>query len=181
MDYEEYDEYEELEELRVIGKPSKITPKFRLLSIKDIYEMPDAEWLVEGLIQFGTLAELYGLDKSGKSFLALDWALSSALGIRWLGRSVKPGPVVYVAAEGAAGLQFRIRSWLAAHGIEMDASELEAKAPIRFIIRSVDMLNAEEVEKLVADISEALPNVGLIVSIPWRVTSGAATRTSRRT
>ena len=49
-------------------------------------------------------------DKSGKSFLALAWALCIASGKRWLDREVETGPVVYVAAEGVSGVWTRAKS-----------------------------------------------------------------------
>src|SRR5207253_752097 len=73
-------------------------------------------WLVDGIMPRGGLAVLYGPPGIGKSFLAQDWALSVGAGLEWLGRSIHMGPVVYVAAEGTAGLPNRVRAWKLARG-----------------------------------------------------------------
>jgi len=55
----------------------------------------------------GALALLYtGRQTSAKSFQALEWALSIALGTETNGHKTKMGTVVYIYAEGGApGLQ----------------------------------------------------------------------------
>src|SRR5262249_7475506 len=69
------------------------------------------DWLVDRLLVAGSLGLLYGPPAAGKSLLALDWACSIATGEPWLGRPVRPGPVLYVAAEGSAGLGVRVAAW----------------------------------------------------------------------
>ncbi len=90
--------------------------KLRLLTINDLEQLPDPDWLIHDLIQVGSFVNLYGAPKSGKSFLALDWALSVAGGTPWLGHQVRQGPVVYVYAENPAGLKQRVPAWSDAHG-----------------------------------------------------------------
>ena len=69
-----------------------------------------------------TLALLYGKPKSYKSFLALDFGLSIAGGRSWGDRATAQGPVIYVAAEGLAGLGKRIQAWEQAYGHTRTAS-----------------------------------------------------------
>jgi hypothetical protein len=57
------------------------------------------------------LIELWGKPGCGKSFLALDWALSVATGRPWQGHAVHPGAVLYIVGEGLAGLGKRRRAW----------------------------------------------------------------------
>jgi RecA-family ATPase len=52
---------------------------------------------------------------AGKSFLALDWALSVAAQQNWMGQNIRQGGVVYIYAEGANGLKKRIRAWKMTH------------------------------------------------------------------
>jgi hypothetical protein len=61
------------------------------------------------------LVVLYGEPRAGKSFLALDWGLSVATGVAWLGHQVKQGEVVYIYAEGVRGLRRRAEAWLQEH------------------------------------------------------------------
>jgi hypothetical protein len=59
---------------------------------------------------------LFGASGAGKSFLALDMALSIVIGHRWHEHLVKQGPVWYLAGEGFSGLKLRIRAWQKVHG-----------------------------------------------------------------
>jgi hypothetical protein len=68
-------------------------------------------WLIDGILQADSLAEIYGKPGAYKSFLVADWALSIAHGLGWQGRSVTASPVLYVIAEGAAGMGARIAAW----------------------------------------------------------------------
>jgi hypothetical protein len=70
------------------------------------------EWLIDGLVPEDGLVVLYGEPTAGKSFLALDWGLSVATGVAWLGHSVKQGELVYIYAEGVRGLRRRAEAWL---------------------------------------------------------------------
>ncbi len=89
---------------------------FRMLNWDDLENLPDPEPLIEGVIDRGTVSLLAGASGSGKSFVALDWALSIASGRPWFGREVEKGRVLYLAAEGAYGMKQRVRSWISAHG-----------------------------------------------------------------
>jgi AAA domain len=94
----------------------------RLLTAAEVIKRPPPELLVEGLLFRTTLALLYGQPKSFKSFLALDLALSIAGGRDWSDRTTAHGPVVYVAAEGLAGLGKRIQAWEQAYGFKRTAT-----------------------------------------------------------
>lgn len=77
--------------------------------------MPDPEWLIEGVLGVGMTAEIYGQYATAKSFVALDWACSVASGCKWLGRAVKSGPALFIAAEGGYGQRNRLRAWKKEH------------------------------------------------------------------
>jgi RecA-family ATPase len=78
--------------------------------------MPPPSWLIDGQLPEGGTTIMYGKPGSGKSFLALDYGICVALGVPWHGLAAKAGRVLYVAAEGAAGLSVRVRAWMAAFG-----------------------------------------------------------------
>lgn len=83
----------------------------RLLTLKELFERPRSTWLVHRVFRRGELVEIHGQPNAGKTFFALDIALSVAAGARWCGRQVEQGLVIYVAAEGASGLAARILAW----------------------------------------------------------------------
>lgn len=78
--------------------------------------IPEPVPLIGGLLYTDSLAWLTGKRGHGKSFVALDIAGHVSGGLDWHGRPVKPGPVLYVAAEGRAGLRQRVRAWEDHHG-----------------------------------------------------------------
>lgn len=95
----------------------------KLLTTAEVIKRPPPEALIEGVLFKATLALLYGKPKSYKSFLALDWALSIAGCRPWGDRATAQGPVIYVAAEGLAGLGKRIQAWEQAYGHTRTAPE----------------------------------------------------------
>src|SRR5690606_10063748 len=82
----------------------KAENRWTFLTLEDMEQLPPPQWLVDGFIQEETLVAIYGAPESGKSFLAIDMAMSVASDRRWHGRQVMPGAVLYIAAEGAMGL-----------------------------------------------------------------------------
>jgi hypothetical protein len=91
--------------------PAGARSKLRLLTIEELDNLPDPAWLVHDILPEGGIAVLYGQPGAGKSFLALDLALSVSVGRSWFGHPTQHGGVVYVYAEGASGLKKRIAAW----------------------------------------------------------------------
>lgn len=79
-----------------------------LLDVRDVYKLPDPEWLIEGLVPYPGVTVLYGPSRHGKSFVALAWAAAVAQGKPWHGRPVRQAPVLYIAGEGGRGIKKRI-------------------------------------------------------------------------
>lgn len=74
-------------------------------------DKPLPEWIVRDMLPDAELAVIYGESRSGKTFAALSMALAIGNGGEWFGRKVvKPGKVLYVAAEGAGGFRKRLRA-----------------------------------------------------------------------
>lgn len=72
-------------------------------------------WLIDDVLTTDSFVSLIGAPGSGKSFIALDLALSIAAGHPYHGHPVAQGPVLYLAGEGAAGLQKRAAAWCLTH------------------------------------------------------------------
>jgi DNA-binding MarR family transcriptional regulator len=64
---------------------------------------PDIQWLIQGLIPASSVTLIVGQPGSKKTLLALDLAVSVALGQPWLGLPVTQAPALYVDEE--AGVQ----------------------------------------------------------------------------
>jgi RecA/RadA recombinase len=73
------------------------------------------EWLIKRVLPRRGLAAIYGKPGSFKSFVAVHIAMCIALGREWAGRRVAQASVVYIGAEGAAGLRKRkagyVKAW----------------------------------------------------------------------
>ena len=87
-----------------------------LLDTPALLALPEPEWLIDGIIHQQEMGVLYGPPNVGKSFVALDWALSVASGVPWVGTyATHRTPVLYMAGEGGASLQKRVDAWLLSH------------------------------------------------------------------
>jgi hypothetical protein len=86
-----------------------------LYSETELADIPQPAWLVDGHVTDG-FTVMYGPPKSGKTFIALDWALSMATGRAWHGKKTEAAPVLYVSGEGAGGLHRRVQGWKKANG-----------------------------------------------------------------
>lgn len=84
-----------------------------LLSFVRASQMPTWEppqELVEGMLIENRMSVVYGDSNTGKSFLALDMAAHMTLGIKWFGRQVRQGAVLYLAAEAPKSIMDRARA-----------------------------------------------------------------------
>lgn len=127
----------------------------RILSVRDIYQFPPVTWLAQHVLPTNGLGLIYGPTNVGKSFVALDLACSVASGLRWLGKRVLEGPVVYVAAgEGVPGLRARLKDgWSVAR--QVDLRDL----PIHFVPEAVQLhvsRSAHAFMDLIADYEPSL-------------------------
>jgi AAA domain len=85
---------------------------FKLLTRADLANLPTPVPLIADTIDQGSVFLLAGAHSTLKSFVALDWAACVATGMPWLARPVsEQRRVLYVAAEGAYGLDRRLTAW----------------------------------------------------------------------
>ncbi len=84
----------------------------RFLSIDDLSHLPKPRWAIDGLFEVNSLVMLCGPPGHYKSFMALDWILSMAVGRKWNHRPTTPAKVLYILGEGKASLLKRIDTWV---------------------------------------------------------------------
>jgi hypothetical protein len=113
-----------------------------LLTADQLVKLPPPEPLIGDLLPAKSLAVLWGRWGSAKSFVALDWGLCVSAGLPWQGQEVRQGPVLFIAAEGVAGLGQRVQAWKTAFGAE--------PGTIAFLPRRIDLRDLREVDALVA-------------------------------
>lgn len=85
-------------------------------------EVGEERWLVDRLIPAETINMLVGSPGTGKSLLVIDLCCCVATGTPFLGRGVRQGRVMYLAAEdGWRRVATRLRHWADGRGIDPGA------------------------------------------------------------
>lgn len=134
--------------------------RFRLLTADEVTQLPPIRWLVDKEIPAESFMVLYGPTGSGKSFVALDYAMNIA----------QEQPVVYVAAEGARGYAARVLAWQKHH--KLPAGQLY------FIAVAPNLLDPGDVAEIMATVAEVKP-VLVIVDTLARTMVGGDENTQR--
>ena len=101
---------------------------------------------------------MFGHSAAGKSFLVLDVCCHIALEWSWNGLKVEQGLVIYVAAEGAAGLRNRLAAFMAHHKV---SNMLLAIIPAPINLQDPDA----DKDRLIATIEAAARERGLKVAL----------------
>ena len=100
-------------DLRAITERRKLGS--RRVPLLDVGQLEQASqsvrWLVKHVIPADSVGMFFGASGTFKSFVVLDLALHVAHGLPWLGRRTAQGPVLYIAAEGQAGMWPRVAAW----------------------------------------------------------------------
>jgi hypothetical protein len=94
------------------------------LTRDELDTLPAPEPLIEGVLTRHAYGILRGRDDSFKSFVALDWGLSLAVGRTWQGHPAQTVRVLYIAGEGAYGLAARVAAWEQAWDTKVPADML---------------------------------------------------------
>ncbi len=131
--------------------------KFPLVSAATMTDNPvHIEWLVENILEQGSLNLLFGEPASGKSLFALDWAFCMTAGMDWHDCRTKQTDVIIIAGEGFAGMKRRLKALEIKYMMKTPASLFISERPAQLL----DELNAA----LVADsIKAKCPNPGLVI------------------
>lgn len=90
----------------VEGKKKK-AERFQITRVGEWVNRPPPKWIVRDLLPQADLAMLFGQSGSGKSFFAMDVAMSIATGRRWRDKDTISGSVLWVAAEAAGSIRSR--------------------------------------------------------------------------
>lgn len=124
----------------------------RLVRLSAIGPVLSNNYMVKGWLDRNCLSMLYGPSNAGKTFVALDIAMHIAAGNPWRGLKVNGGPVLYIAAEGGAGIRNRLAA------IMRDRPELAA-APFTLLPIGLDLHgqgDARAICEIMPDLDSAL-------------------------
>ncbi|MER9209179.1 AAA family ATPase [Mesorhizobium sp. M0771] len=102
------------------AKAARRTEPFPTRPIGSSNALGKRTYLVEGLIDEGSLVLMYGAPGAGKSFLLLSLLASIATGTGWLGRTTMQGSTFYVGSEGRSLRSLRVKAWMQDQGSAVD-------------------------------------------------------------
>lgn len=107
-------------------QPEEAPPRWVMSSLSEVASLPPIPWLVEDTFREKGFILLYGESGAGKSWTALDLALSIATGSPWGPRETRPGRVLYLTLEDCkAGTLPRARAWMTARGLTVPDDTLK--------------------------------------------------------
>lgn len=142
----------------------------RLLDAEGLRRIAAPVPIVDGLLFRDSLAWLSGKPGHGKSFTAVDLACCVGTGTNWHGHQVTRGRVLYLIAEGAAGLGLRVAAWSLAHGLRV--------TNVLFLPVPVQLLGGLDAAAFLALVDDLAPDLA-IIDTQARVTVGAEENSSR--
>lgn len=133
-----------------------------------VENLPIYKYLIADVLPEKCVAIEYGLPGSGKSFLTIEWALCIGTGTPWHGRKVMQGPVAYIAAEGWAGLNARIKAWKYKHGYTGESS-------VKWLGRTLALQDSGNFNELVTAFREDFkqPPILVVIDTLSRCSGGA--------
>lgn len=115
-----------------------------------IDDIKPREWLIRSVLPAQEVIFLHGVPKAGKSFIAIDWALSIATGTAWHGYPIKAqGAVLYVSGEGNTNIAKRFKGWMTYHEVETVHNVMLTKRAYKLPIDSKQVI--EDVDSSMAE------------------------------
>ncbi|HEY0835621.1 MAG TPA: AAA family ATPase [Azospirillum sp.] len=138
------------------GTGRRALPRVRFHEVMPVLETKD---LVQGLLTSSAMSVVYGDSNAGKTFVVLDLALHVALGCSWRDKRVVRGGVVYVAAEGGAGIKNRVAAFREHHGIA-------GTVPFTIVPSSINLLDPDaDTDALIDLIQDESDDLGIPVTL----------------
>ena len=114
-----------------------------------------SNWLVENFIEKKSLCMIFGEPSTCKSFMAMELAYCIGFGIDWYGNPVSKGEVIYIAGEGASGMQKRFEALTVKYGSSPHGIYVSSKP--------VEMINPNSVQEVLGIIKQLGIKPSLII------------------
>lgn len=128
----------------------KAATNFQSYTRSQLRTITPPKYLVPGLVIDNAVNGISGAEGTYKSFLMLSAMCSVNTGVPWFGREIlRTGPVIYLAAEGAEGINQRITAWEQFHDATVgDDFIVIGEGPNFLEDRDVDMVLEDIVTRL---------------------------------
>jgi hypothetical protein len=150
-------------------QPPDDDPMFKFLEEDELCALPPPVWQVEDFFQEESFVQIFGQSNHTKSLFALDLALHKCSATpNWFGRKIlKPGPVVWVNADGGRGLTMRVNAWREHYGSErkyrfrtlMGSVQLNREDQMRAFTRALEQMSPRPVMVVFDTLSRCIPGV----------------------
>lgn len=135
-----------------LTQPSEQSIKIEILDEDGIENLPQFEYMIDGLITKDSIGVVFGPPGSGKSFVMASMAMCVADGRPWLGRPVQGGPVVYMTGgEGRPGWKARIQALKRHYGID------RTRYGFHMIPHSMDLRDPVAIDVLIRELERIRP------------------------
>jgi len=141
------DDFSNLDENSPEEKPKEKQSKFTPIAASDYAVLQSTDWIIKGVLPNAEVGVIFGEPGSGKTFAALDMAMGVARGENWRNRHVHGGRVVYVAAEGAAGLRKRLLAYSEFHDAKLKDIPLDIIAAAPNLLQRAEVLELAKIIK----------------------------------
>lgn len=145
----------------------KTTSRFTPVQAADYATLYDPEWLIDDIIPEAELGLIFGASGSRKTFVAIDLAVSITAGLPWNSKNTKPGPVLYICAEGANDFRIRLRAYARNFGIDLK------NIPLHIIGDTPNLLLEEDVKELINSVKHLGPFSAIFIDTLAQTTAGA--------
>jgi len=117
--------------------------------------LPPQEWLVPGIFPKRCVSVVAGAPGCGKTALLTNLAVAGCEKTRWLGREVRGGPTLWLAAEAAKSTEDRIRALTGFH----------PSLPVCFATQFPSLLDERVVSVIINSIDAAAEHFGAKVEL----------------
>ena len=148
-------------------------PRFKFETADEIFNLPDANYLVERFIPERCVGLLIGKWGARKTFLGFSWALHLAYGLPdWFGYKLpgEPTDCLIIAREGASGFKRRIQAFRQHHELlENPKNLIFLRSPVSFaddvsfaeLTQSIERLDRPFKLSIVDTVGRAIPGVDM--------------------
>ena len=135
--------------------------KYYLEPLNKIRPATNVNYLIKKLLNENVLAAVIGPSNVGKTFVAIDIAMSVAMAKPWNGRKVRRGAVAYIAAEAPGSFPTRLIGYRVANKIDPNEN-----IPFFLISQNIDLKSSDKDAKaLIAAIKELEKTQNIKISL----------------
>lgn len=147
--------------------PEAYDGKFRPIRAAQLSSEPP-RWLIRDVLpRSEDPVILYGASTAGKTFVAIDLAMSVARGEPWRGHPVDKGRILFITAEGSRGFRSRVQAYCLQYALDIDTVDIDV------LPSQINIMEADDVRELVRSIRTFGEYALVIVDTLAQVTPGA--------